>query len=116
MLRDWFTPRRNRVWPEAKINSSLRNLALVGDQQSILDSGIGLDQWTLERSQAAQPFNIFKKQLISSIRAQMKSQIVMIVNLDNLVGHRHQIQDAMADAAKGAFCPIRERDLFLLGP
>ena len=65
ILRDWFTPRRNTVWPEAKVNSSLGKLASVSDQQSILDSGIRLDQWTLERSQAAQPFNAFKRQLIN---------------------------------------------------
>ena len=70
MLRDWFMPKRNSVWPEAKVNSSLSNLALVPDQQSTLDSGIRLDQWTLERSQAAQPFNAFKRQLISSISSQ----------------------------------------------
>ena len=70
MLRDWFKPKRNSVWPEAKVNSSLSNLALVSDQQLILDSGIRLDQWTLERSQAAQLFNAFKRQLISSISVQ----------------------------------------------
>ena len=70
MLRDWFTPKRNSVWPEAKVNSSLSNLVLVLDQQSTLDSGIHLDQWTLERSQAAQPFNAFKRELISSISSQ----------------------------------------------
>ena len=56
MLRDWFTPRRNTVWPETKVNSSLGKLALVLDQQSILDCGIRLDQWTLEKWQAAEPF------------------------------------------------------------
>merc|ERR1712163_1463 len=103
MHRDWFTPKRNTVWPEAKVNSSLSKLTLVLDQQSILDSGIRLDQWTLERSQAAQPFNAFKRQLISSIRAQRQSQVVLIANMDNLATHRHNIQDTMADAARGVF-------------
>ena len=48
MLRDWFAPRRNTVWPEAKVNASLGKLALLSDQQSILDYGICLDQWTLK--------------------------------------------------------------------
>ena len=113
MLRNWFTPKRNSVWPKAKVNSSLSNLALVPDQQSTLEFGICLDQWTQERSQAAQPFNTFKRQLISSISAQRQSQVVLMANADNLAGHRHQIQDAMADAAQGAFrpinfCPFRE--------
>ena len=33
MLRDWFMPRTNTVWPEAKVNASLGKLALVSDQQ-----------------------------------------------------------------------------------
>ena len=78
MLRDWFMPKRNSVWPEVKVNSSLSNLVLVPDQQSTLDSGICLDQWTLKRSQVAQPFNAFKRQLISSISAQRQSQVVLI--------------------------------------
>ena len=39
-----------------------------------------------------------------------------MANVDYLAGHRHQIEDAMADAAPGAFHPVRERDLFSLGP
>ena len=61
MLRDWFQPKRNSVWPEAKVNGCLHNLTLVPEQQSAFDSGIHLDQWTLERSQAAQPINTFNQ-------------------------------------------------------
>ena len=39
-----------------------------------------------------------------------------MANTDYLAGHCHQIEDAMADAAPGAFHPVRERDLFSLGP
>ena len=35
---------------------------------------------------------------------------------DFIVEHRLEIKDAMANADKGAFLPIRERDLFQLGP
>ena len=31
MLRDWFMPRRNTVWPEANINTTLGKLELVSD-------------------------------------------------------------------------------------
>ena len=37
-------------------------------------------------------------------------------NADYLAGHRHQIENAEADAAPQAFLPVRERDLFTLGP
>ena len=49
------------MWPEAKVIACLHNFVLVPEQQSALDSGIRLDQWTLERSQAAQPFNALKQ-------------------------------------------------------
>ena len=39
-----------------------------------------------------------------------------MANADYLAGHCHQIQDAMTDAAQGAFHNVRERDLFSLGP
>ena len=83
--------------PEAKLNSCLGKLALVLDQQSILDSGIRPDQWTLERSQAAQPFNAFKWQLISSISAQRQSQLVLMANTDKLAPHCHNINNSIAE-------------------
>ena len=61
MLQDWFQPKRNSVWPEAKFKVCLQNLVLVSEQQSAVDSGIRLDQWTLERSQVAQPFNALQR-------------------------------------------------------
>ena len=39
-----------------------------------------------------------------------------MANVDFLAGHRHQIEETMADAASRAFHPVRERDLFSLGP
>ena len=106
MLQDWFLPKRNSVWPEAKVKVCLQNLALVLEQQSAVDSGICLDQWTLERSQVAQPFNTLKRQLISSISSQRQAFIVLIAYTDYLVSHHSQIEDAMADAAPQAFLPI----------
>ena len=38
-----------------------------------------------------------------------------MANADLLVAHRHQIDQATADAAQQAFLPIRERNLFNLG-
>ena len=39
-----------------------------------------------------------------------------MTNRDYLAGHCHQIEEAMADKASRAFHPVRERDLFSLGP
>ena len=39
-----------------------------------------------------------------------------MTNGDYLAGHHHQIEEAMADTASRAFHPVRERDLFSLGP
>ena len=39
-----------------------------------------------------------------------------MANADYLAGHRHQIENSMAEAAPQAFFPIRERDLLNLGP
>ncbi len=116
MLRDWFMPMRISVWPLAKINSCLSNLTLALDQQSILDSGIRLNQWTLERSQAAQPFNAFKRELISSIFSQRQSSVILMSNVDYLASHCHQIKEAVADVAPRAFHQVREKDFFSLGP
>ena len=38
-----------------------------------------------------------------------------MANADKLAIHHHNINKAMADAAHGAFYPIRKRDLFSLG-
>ena len=100
--------------PEAKLNMCLGKRALVSDQQSALDSGIHPDQWTLGRSQADQPFNAFKRQLIASISAQRQSQVVLMANADRMASHRHNVNNAMANTAQGAFHPVRERDLFSL--
>ena len=39
-----------------------------------------------------------------------------MANTDYLAGYHHQIEDVMADSAPGVFHPVRERDLFSLGP
>ena len=39
-----------------------------------------------------------------------------MANTDFLAGLCHQIEETMADAASRAFHPVRERDLFSLGP
>merc|ERR1712240_363073 len=39
-----------------------------------------------------------------------------MANADKLASHRHNINNAMADAIQGVFRPVRERDLFTMGP
>ena len=38
-----------------------------------------------------------------------------MANADRMASHRHNVNNAMANAAQGAFHPVRERDLFSLG-
>ena len=116
MLADWYMPRKSICLSEAKLEFNLSKSMLVLDRQLILDSGICPDQWTMERSQAAQPFNAFKRKLISHISAQRQSQVILMTNADRMAQHRHNINNAMTDATQEAFCPVRERDLFSLGP
>ena len=67
ILADWYTPRRTTVLSEAKLDLSLSKNALVLDQQSILDSGICLDQWTLcPRCIGAKGLNYIKWPLVES--------------------------------------------------
>ena len=50
MLRDWYQPERGSVWVEQKVFKKLDHLKLAPEQQSSVDSGIRIDQWTLGRS------------------------------------------------------------------
>ena len=56
------------------------------------------------------------KRLIYSINANCQTATILMANKDFIMGHRLEIKDAMAKADKGAFLPVRERDLFQLGP
>ena len=93
----------------------MHNLALVPEQQSTVHSGIRLDQWALGRTQSAQPFKDLKRRLIRSIRLSRQASTVLMANTDYLAGHRHQIEQATANATSQAFLLVRERDLFNLG-
>ena len=39
-----------------------------------------------------------------------------MVNTDQVVDHCHKIDQALTNAAQGAFLPVKERDLYSLGP
>ena len=81
-----------------------------------MDSGIRFDQWALGKTQSQQPFKDLKRQLISSIITSRQASTVLMANGNHLLAHRLQIKQATADAAKQAFLPIREMDLFHLDP
>ena len=49
MLRKWFQPEFNMVWLESKVFSRLNGLKLTLEQQSLVESGIRMDQWALEK-------------------------------------------------------------------
>ena len=54
--------------------------------------------------------------LVYSINANRQAATILMANGDFIADHCLEIKDAMAKADKGAFLPVRERDLFQLGP
>ena len=116
MLQDWYQPEHGSVWVEQKVMAKLHGLKLAPEQQSSVGSGIRFDQWALGRTQSQQPFNDLCRQLISSISVSRQASTMVMANDDHVVAHHHKIDQATANAAKEAFLPIRERDLYQLDP
>ena len=79
-----------------------------------MGSGIHIDQWALGKSQAAQPFNDLQRRLIYSLNAQFQVSTVLLANADYMADHRYDIDQALSNAAQGAFLPTRERNLYSL--
>ena len=71
-----------------------------------------VDQWALSNSRSQQPFNTMCKRLVYSINSNRQEATILMVNRDFITDHCHEIKDAMVKADKGAFLPVRERDLF----
>ena len=94
----------------------LKNLTLVPEQQSSVDSSVRMNQWALSHSWSQQPFSAMCKRLICSINANLQAATILIVNGDFIMDHRLDIKKATTTAAQGAFLPIRERYLFQLDP
>ncbi len=115
MLRSWYQPVRGSVWSEHKVFERLKNLSLVPEQQSSVDSGVRVDQWALSNSRSQQPFNAMCKRLIYSINANHQASTILMANGDFIADHHLEIEQATATAAQGAFLPVRERDLFSIG-
>ena len=56
------------------------------------------------------------KRLIYLINANRQAATILMANGDFIADHCVEIKDAITNAAQGAFLPIREIDLFHLGP
>ena len=54
------------------------------------------------------------KRLICSIKANHQAATILMANGNFIADHHLRIKNTMAKADKGAFLPIRERDLFIL--
>ena len=96
--------------------SKLNNLKLAPEQQSAVDSGISFHQWALGRTQSQQLFNNLKRRLISSLASSQQASTLLFANRDQIGRHCLTIEQALANKAKGAFLPVRERDLYNLDP
>ena len=51
MLQSWFQPVHGSVWVEHRVFERLRNLSLVPEQHSSVDSGVHI-QWALSHSRS----------------------------------------------------------------
>ena len=116
MLHDWYQPEYGSVWAEQKVFDRLNTLKLAPEQQSSVDSSIRFDQWALGRSQSQQPFNNLRRQLIYSLKASHQVSTILMANADQVADHCHLIDQALANAAQGAFLPVKDKDLYSLGP
>ena len=81
-----------------------------------MDSGIRFYQWALGRSQSQQPFNDLHRQLIYSLNESHRASTILMANADYMVDHHHKLDQALANAAQGAFLPIREGDIHSSDP
>ena len=113
MLQDWYQPQRGMVWPEQKVFGKLNKLKLAPDQQSMVDSGVRVDQFALGRSHSQQPFNDPRRRLIFSIR---QESTILMANGDQVADHCLTIDQALIRANKEAFLPVNKRDPFNLDP
>ena len=51
LLQGWFQPEQNIVWSEQTLLSKLNGLKLTLEKQSLVDSGIRIDQWAQGKTQ-----------------------------------------------------------------
>ena len=108
MLRDWYQPEHGSVWVEQKVFDKLNHLKLAPEQQSLVDSGIRINQWALGRLQLQQPFNNLRRRLICSINTSRQASTILIANGDQVADHHHKIDQALVKIAQGAFLPVRK--------
>ena len=80
ILRSWYKPVPGSVWLEHKVFERLRNLSLVPEHQSSVDSGVQVDQWALSNYRSQQPFNAMCKRLIYWINANYQASTILMAN------------------------------------
>ena len=82
---------------------------LVPEKQSSVDIGVHVEEWALTKSQSQQPFYAMCKRLIYSINTNPQASTILMANVDFIVNHRLEIDQATTTAAKGAFLLLAER-------
>ena len=113
MLRSWYQPVRGSVWSEHKVFERLRNLSLVPEQQSSVDSGVRVDQWAISNTRSQQPFNAMCKRLIYLINANHQASTILMANGDFITDHRVEIKDALPMQLKEPFSPSGRETFFI---
>ena len=86
------------MWSEQRVFGKLQQLKLAPEQQSMVESGVRLDQFSLKRSHSQQPFNDLKRRLIYSIYASDQVATLLMANGDQVAGHHLTINQALQHA------------------
>ena len=114
LLWGWVQPERNTVWLEQKLFSKLNGLKLTPEQQSLMDSGIQMDQGALGTTKPSQPFKNLQRHLIASIGTQMQANTVLLTNVEHMVDHKFNLRWVLATSHKPALMPREESNLLNL--
>ena len=114
LLRGWFKPEQNTVWLEQKLFSKLNGLKLTLEQQSLMDSGIQMDQEALGTTKPSQLFKNLQRHLIASIGTQMQANTVLLTNVEHMVDHKFNLRWVLAPSHKPALMPREESNLLIL--
>ena len=94
MLQDWYQLQRSTVWHEQKVFGKLNKLKLAPDQQSVVDSGVRVDQFALGWSHSQQPFNGQRRWFIYSINTSRQVSTILMANGDQVADQRLTIDQA----------------------
>ena len=93
------------MWLEHSVFERLKNLLLVPEQQSSVESSVWFDQWALSNSRSQQPFNAMCKRLIYSINANRQAATILMAKGDFIKDYYLDIKQANPQQLREPFSP-----------